>query len=86
MGYIDVTEMFIRAERTGNWDEHLEAPEILSLHAATGHFNYTKSTKLHLQTMLRLKMTFLGYIDNLKKMNFIAFGAQTNTGQGFGQI
>ena len=52
MGYIDVTEMFIRAERTGNWDEHLEAPEILSLHAATGHFNYTKSTKLHLQLHL----------------------------------
>ena len=58
MGYIDVTEMFIRAERTGNWDEHLAAPEILNLHAATGHFNYTKSTKLHLQTMLRLKYDF----------------------------
>ena len=28
---------------------------------------------------------FLGYTD-IKKMNFIVFGAQANTGQGFGPI
>ena len=31
-------------------------------------------------------MSFLGYIDNLKKMDFIVFGAWANTGQGFGHL
>ena len=51
--------MFIQAERTGNWDEHLAATEkMLNLHAATGHFNYAKSTRLYLQTMIRLEYNF----------------------------
>ena len=56
MSYIDVIKMFIRAERTGNWDEHLAATaKMLNLYAAKRHFNYAKSTRLYLQTMLRLE-------------------------------
>ena len=84
MSYIDVIKTLIRFERTGNWDEHLAATKkMLNLYAATGHFNHDKSTRLHL---LRLEYHFLCHIDNLKKMDFIVFGAQTNTRQGIGQI
>ena len=31
-------------------------------------------------------MTFLGYVDNIKKMDFVMFGDQTNTEQGSEQI
>ena len=84
MSYSDVIKTFIRFERTGNWDEHLAATKkMLNLYADTGHFNYGKITRLYL---LRLEYHFLGHIDNLKKMDFIVFGAQTNTRQGIGQI
>jgi len=53
--YIGVIRMFIRAERTGNWHEHLEAMRLmLNLYAATGHINYAKSTRLYLQSMQTL--------------------------------
>ena len=55
MEYIDVVKMFIRAERTGNWVQHLDATErMLNLFAATGHVHYTKFARLYLQLMYRL--------------------------------
>ena len=55
MEYIDVVKMFIRAERTGNWVQHLDATErMLNLFAATGHVHYAKSARLYLQLMNRL--------------------------------
>ena len=47
--------MFIRAERTSNWNLHLISVErMLPLFAATGHIHYAKSARLYLQMMLNL--------------------------------
>ena len=54
--YVSVVKMFIRAERTGNWHEHLEAMRLmLNLFAATAHINYAKSARLYLQKMQSLQ-------------------------------
>ena len=56
MSYVATIKLFIRAERTGNWDGHLAATQkMLNLYAATGHFNYAKSARLYLQMMLCLE-------------------------------
>ena len=56
MGYlriIDIITKYIRADRLGIWDLHLETiQESLPIFAAAGHFNYVKSSYLYLQTML----------------------------------
>ena len=53
--YISIIRMFIRAERTGNWKEHLEAMRFtLNLFVATGHMNYAKSARLYLPSMQSL--------------------------------
>ena len=55
--YVQVVKMFIRAERTGNWHEHLEAMRLmLNLFAATGHINYARSARLYLQSMKSLNV------------------------------
>ena len=39
--YISIIRMFIRAERNGNWHQHLEAMRLmLNVFAATGQINY----------------------------------------------
>ena len=39
--YVDIVKDFIRAERTGNWNDHLNSVgRMLNLFAPTGHFNY----------------------------------------------
>ena len=54
--YIDVLKLFITAERTGDWGMHLSALRLmLNLFAATGHINYAKCARLHLQQMLELE-------------------------------
>ena len=56
MSMIDILRKFIKAERTGQWDLHLQAVhEMLPYFAASGHNLYTKSAYLYLQTMLNLK-------------------------------
>ena len=56
MEYISIIKMFIRVERSGNWEEHLNATEkMLNLYAATGHIHYVKSARLYLQMMLSLR-------------------------------
>jgi len=55
MSMIDILRKFIRAERTGNWELHLQSIQaILPYMAASGHNSYTKSGTLYLQQMSNL--------------------------------
>jgi len=57
--YMDMNDILfkhIRAERTGNWDLHLQSmSEMLPYMAAAGHNNYTKCLHLYLQRMSSLQ-------------------------------
>ena len=56
--YIHVVKEFSFAERTSNWELHLDAlSKMLNFFAATGHINYAKSARLYLQEMKRLPET-----------------------------
>ena len=69
---IDIIRKFIRADRFGLWDMHLEAfQESLPVFAAAGHFNYIKSSYLYFQTCLDLptKNTFV--YEHFKSGGFI---------------
>ena len=58
MDYVAVLKQFIRAERYGDWELHLYALEkMLNVFAATGHLNYAKCARLHLQEMRDLETT-----------------------------
>ena len=53
--YMETLKLFIRAERTANWNLHLIAVErMLNVFAATGHVHYAKSARFYLQMMLEL--------------------------------
>ena len=53
--YVDTLKLFIRAERTGDWNLHLVAfGKMLNLFAATGYFNYAKNARMYLKWMLEL--------------------------------
>ena len=55
---VNIFRKFIRADRLGLWDLHLEAcQEAVPVIAAAGHFNYIKSEYLYLQKMLSLEQT-----------------------------
>ncbi|XP_071081970.1 uncharacterized protein [Haliotis cracherodii] len=55
MDFVSIVRMFVRAERTGNWQLHLKATEsMLPLFAASGHNNYAKFCRLYLQDCLCL--------------------------------
>ena len=57
MNMIDVLRKFIRAERTGNWELHLQAlSEMLPYMAASGHNHYTKSGLVYLWRMSNLQV------------------------------
>ena len=50
--------MFIKAERTGNWELHLKVmKDMLPLFAAAGHKLYLKSGYIYLQQMTELQKT-----------------------------
>ena len=54
--YISILKKFILAERTSNWQLHLDlSTEILNLFASTGHINYAKSARFHIQQMKSLQ-------------------------------
>jgi hypothetical protein len=56
MDMIDILRKFIRAERTGNRELHLQAiQDMLPYMAASGHNSYTKSAMLYLQYMSNLE-------------------------------
>ena len=53
--YMETLKLFIRAERTGDWNLHLvSVSRMINLFAATGHINYAKSSRLYLQLMYQL--------------------------------
>ena len=55
--YICIIKMFIRVERIGHWNEHLGVmSRMLNLFAAIDHINYSRSTRLYLQSMQPLKV------------------------------
>jgi hypothetical protein len=55
---VDITLQYITAERTGNWDLHLETlSQMLPYYAASGHNLYLKSGLLYLQKMHKLPET-----------------------------
>ena len=55
MNMVDILRQYIRAERTGNWDLHLEAvSKMLPYLAASEHNHYTKSAWVYLQQMHQL--------------------------------
>ena len=56
--YMHLVKTFIFAERTSDWELHLDVlSEMLNLFAATGHTNYAKSARLHVQQMRKLLQT-----------------------------
>ena len=56
MEMVDILRKFCRAERIGNWALHLEAvSEMLPYLAASVHNLYTKSARLYVQRMSKLK-------------------------------
>lgn len=58
MNYISIVKLFIRAERTGDWNLHFKAAaKMENLFIATGHINYAKSARLYLQMMHGLPET-----------------------------
>jgi len=53
--YISIVKEFIYAERTSNWELHLNVlSKMLNLFAATGHIHYGKSSRVYLQEMKKL--------------------------------
>lgn len=56
MDMVNIIQRFIRAERTGNWQLHLQTlGEMMPYLAASGHNLYAKSIYLYLQKMHRLE-------------------------------
>ena len=56
MDMIDILRKYIRAERTGNWELHLQTlSKMLPFLAASGHNNYTKCVWIYLQPMSLLQ-------------------------------
>lgn len=50
-------KLFIKAERTGDWNLHLNTiEEMLPFFHASGHFNYALSAQLYLQEMKDLQV------------------------------
>ena len=59
MAMMKILRKFIRGERMGNWELHMQAMyEMLPYLAASGHNLYTKSLHIYLQNMMRLPQTF----------------------------
>ena len=53
---IEILRTFIKAERTGDWNLHLQTVQaMLPYFAASGHNLYTKSSRIYLQEMGKLK-------------------------------
>ena len=56
MEMVDILKTFITAERTGNWELHLQAlNNMLPFLAASGHNLYVKCVSLYLQSMSNLE-------------------------------
>ena len=74
---ISLIRKFIRADRLGMWDLHLEAiQEALPIFAAAGHFNYTKSAYLYYQTLNNLEHINPEVLRYFKAGGFVARRSQ----------
>ena len=73
--YIDmvtILQSFIKAERTGNWELHLQTVhDMLPYFAAAGHNLYTKSAYLYLQKMTELKEDHPDVYKNFMEGSFV---------------
>ena len=69
---IAVIRQLITADRIGDWELHLEAiQQALPIFAVTGHFNYTKSANLYLQSIMNLQSTNKNVHDRFKAGKFV---------------
>lgn len=58
LNMVDIAKTFISAERSGNFEMHLQAVEhMLPFFASSGHNNYAKCARMYLQQMRELKTT-----------------------------
>ena len=58
MGMVDLLKMFLRSQRTGDFQLYLRCLQDMHPYlAASGHNHYVKSVQIHLQDMLELKET-----------------------------
>ena len=58
MKMVEICLQFLKAERTGDWQLHLDMSRMmLSYFAASGHFHYQKSVYFYLQTMSQIHVT-----------------------------
>lgn len=72
IGYITKLKLFIRSERTGNWNLHLLAVRRMqNLFTVTENFNYTNSARVYLQWILEFPEKILGFINSSQKTGFI---------------
>ena len=68
MDMVDILRKYIRAERTGNWNLHLQAiQEMLPYLAASGHNLYTKSSRLYVQQMSDLEAQHPGILEKFQQ-------------------
>jgi len=71
MYYITLLKRFITAERTGNCQLHLSTTyDMLHLFAATGHYNYSKCSRLYLQMMQDMRYTHPSAYDQFVNHGF----------------
>ena len=76
-------KQFIRAERTGNWQNHLMAVrQMLNLFSATTHFQYAKSARPYLQLMDVLPIDF-PWLYNLFQQGYYAIRRSDRFWAGF---
>ncbi len=68
MDMVDILRKYIKAERTGNWNLHLQAiQEMLPYLAASGHNLYTKSSRLYVQQMSDLEAQHPGILEKFQQ-------------------
>ena len=69
---VTILQSFIKAERTGNWELHLQTVhDMLPYFAAAGHNLYTKSAYLYLQKMTELKEDHPDVYKNFMEASFV---------------
>jgi hypothetical protein len=58
LNMIRILKTFTKAERTGNWEQHLQTTmKMFPFFAAAGHSNYLKSNYFYVQNIMSLKET-----------------------------
>ena len=73
LDYINILKIFIRAERTGNWNLHrIAVSRLINLFDATGYVHYAKCARLYLQNMPELETNYPWVY-----MNFATHGYHT---------